>query len=418
MTDRSPTPTSPTAWKRNTVLFLTGQVVSLFGSMVVQFVVMWWVTLETKSGLAIGLYALVAFAPQGVVSIFGGVFADRVNRKRLVILADATIALVTLFLAIIMTLGITQMWIILLAVGIRSFGAGVQAPTVQAMIPQIVPSDQLMRVNGMFQTINAAMALVAPAVAAAIYAGFGIVPVFYLDVVTAVIGIGFLLLVTVPPLARSREAVVSYREDLVEGMRYIWHHPVVRWLLGVFAVIFLLTVAPNFITPLMVAREFGEQEWKLAVLEISFSIGMMIGGALLSTVLAQRSRIALVVLATYGFAALTIGLGLSPNLWIFYGFMFIFGVTLPMFATPVTTLMQQIVPQDKQGRVFSYFGIVMALATPIGMVVFGPLADVVSVQTLLIAGGLVTAVVMTIAVMLPSGRAAIAAAREMSTEKS
>ncbi len=380
--------------------------------MVVQYVVMWWVTLETKSGLAVALYALAAFAPQGVVSIFGGVFADRMNRKRLAIMADAAIATVTLVLAIVMSLGITQMWIILLAVGIRSFGAGVQAPTVQAMIPQIVPTDQLMRVNGMFQTINAGMSLVAPAIAAAIFASFGIVPVFYLDVVTAVVGIGFLLLVPVGTVVRTSATVTSYREDLVEGMRYIWHHQVVRWLLVVFAVVFLLTVAPNFITPLMVAREFGDEEWKLAVLEIAFSVGMMIGGGLVATLLARRSRIGLILVATYAFAVLTVGLGLSPNLWVFYGFMFCFGLVVPMFSTPVTTLMQQIVPSEKHGRVFSYVGIVMALATPIGMVIFGPLADVVRVQTLLIAAGVVTVIVISVAVVVPSGRAAIAAARQ------
>ncbi|HIT75861.1 MAG TPA: MFS transporter [Candidatus Avipropionibacterium avicola] len=406
----APAPDDP-RWKRNVGLFLTGQLVSLFGSMVVQYVVMWWVTLETKSGMAIALYAVAAFAPQGVVSIFGGVFADRMNRKRLVILADASIAAVTLVLAIVMTLGITEMWIILLAVAIRSFGAGVQTPTVQALIPQIVPSEQLMRVNGIFQSVNSAMALLAPAAAAAIFAGFGIIPVFYLDVVTAVIGIGFLLLVSVPTLARTGEAT-SYRQDLVEGMRYIWHHAVVRWLLVVFALLFLLTVAPSFITPLLVARTFGEQEWKLAVLEIAFSIGMMIGGALVATLLAKRSPMRLILVATYGFALCTVALGLSPNLWVFYGFMFLFGVGVPLFSTPFTTLMQQTVEPAKHGRVFSYVGIVMALATPIGMVVFGPLADVISVQTLLVIAGIVTVAVISVAIMLPSGRAAIAASQE------
>ena len=406
----------PDHWKRNVAFFLTGQTVSLFGSMVVQYAVMWYVTLETRSGMAIALYAVAAFAPQGIVSIFGGVLADRMNRKKLAIIADAAIAVVTLVLALLMMNGFDELWVILVAVAVRSLGAGVQTPTVQAMIPQIAPADQLMRVNGIFQTIASAMALLAPAAAAAIYAGFGMIPVFFLDVVTAVIGIGLLILVAVPTLERAAEAVTSYKEDLVEGMHYIVSHKIVRWLLVVFAIIFVLTVAPSFITPLLVVRSFGDEPWKLAVLEIAFSIGMVIGGVVVATFLTKRSRIGLILIATYSFALLTVAMGLSGNLWVFYGFMFLFGLSVPLFSTSFMTLIQETVEPEKHGRVFSYVGIVMALATPIGMVVFGPLADVISVQSLLIAGGFGTMAVMTLAVFMPSGRAAIAAARAGSPE--
>jgi DHA3 family macrolide efflux protein-like MFS transporter len=404
-------PAVPEPWRRNVALFLTGQTVSLFGSMIVQFAVMWYVTLETQSGLAVALYAIAGFAPQGVVSIFGGVLADRINRRRLVMAADAGIAAATLMLALLMMNGITDLWLILLAVGVRSLGAGVQTPTVQAMIPQIVPPDQLMRVNGVFQTIQSIMALAAPAAAAAIYAGAGIVPVFFLDVVTAVIGIGFLARVSVPTLTRMAQATTSYRQDLVEGMRYIWSRGIVRWLMGVFAIMFVLPGAPGFITPLLIARSFGSEKWMLAVLQIAFTVGMMLGGVLVATILAKRSRIGLILFATYGFAIFITLLGVAPNLWVFYGFMFTIGLLVPLFSTPFTTLIQETVEPEKHGRVFSYVAIVTALGNPIGMAVFGPLADVISVESLFIATGAVGVAVMTIAIMLPSGRAAVAAAR-------
>src|SRR5690606_15824690 len=254
----------------------------LFGSMIVQYAVMWYVTFATQSGLAIALYAVAAFLPQGIVSIFGGVVADRMNRRVLVIIADTSIAAVTLVLALAMANGITDLWVILLAVGARSIGAGFQTPAVSAMIPQIVPADQLMRVNGVFGSIQSAMALLAPAAAGAVFGIFGIVPVFFIDVVTAVIGVGFLLFVSVPTLASVASKTTSYREDLVGGFRYIWAHKVVRWLLGVFAIIFLLTVAPSFITPLLIARTFGTEVWMVTVLEIAFSVGMTLGGVLVA----------------------------------------------------------------------------------------------------------------------------------------
>ncbi|MCS5715621.1 MFS transporter [Herbiconiux sp. CPCC 205716] len=402
---------TPVHWKRNVGLFLTGQTVSLFGSMVVQYAVMWYVTFETRSGVAVALYALAAFLPQGVVSIFGGVIADRVNRKVLVMVADGSIALATLALALLMLNGLTDLWIIMIAVAVRSVGAGVQSPAVQAMIPQIAPPDQLMRVNGFFQTIQSAMALLAPAAAGAVFGVFGIVPVFFIDVVTAVIGVGLLAFVTVPTLASVAAKQTSFRYDLVEGMQYIWRHKVVRWLLVVFAIIFLLTVAPSMITPLLVARTFGEEVWMVTVLELAFSVGMIIGGVLVSTVLGRFSRMGLILFATFGFAVFTTALGLSPNLWVFYAFMFGFGLLVPLFSAPFMTLVQETVDPDKHGRVFSYVGIVMALAAPIGMTVFGPLADVISVQLLLVVAGAVTVLVVVVAIALPSGRAAIAASR-------
>jgi MFS transporter, DHA3 family, macrolide efflux protein len=401
----------PAHWRRNVALFLSGQTISLFGSMIVQYAVMWYVTFETRSGFAVALYAIVAFLPQGIVSIFGGVLADRMNRRILVMAADAIIAAVTLVLALLMLAGITDLWVILLAVAARSLGAGVQTPAVTAMIPQITPGDQLMRVNGIFGTIQSAMALLAPAAAGAVFGIWGIVPVFFIDVVTAVIGIVFLAVVTVPTLAAVAEKTSSYREDLVEGMRYISHHPIVRWLLLVFAIIFLLSVAPSFITPLMVARTFGAEVWMVTVLELAFSIGMILGGVLVSTLLAKRSRMGMIVVSTFAFGVITVALGLSTNLWVFYAFMFLFGLFVPPFSTPFLTLFQETVEPEMQGRVFSYVSIVMALATPIGMLAFGPLADVVEVETLLVVAGVLTIVVFVVALLVPSGRAAVAAGR-------
>ncbi len=400
-------PVVPERWKRNAAFFLTGQTVSLFGSMIVQYAVMWYVTLETRSGVAVAIYAVAAFLPQGIVSIFGGVWADRVNRRVLVMVADGAIAAATLVLAFLMMSGITDLWIIALAVAVRSVGAGVQTPAVQAMIPQIVPGDQLMRVNGIFGTIQSAMALLAPAAAGVVYGAFGIVPVFFIDVVTAVLGILLLSFVAVPTLTAVAEKTTSYREDLVEGMRYIRSHTFVRWMLVLFAIIFFLTVAPSFITPLMIARTFGDEVWMLTVLEVAFSVGMLLSGALVATVLAKASRIGLLIGSCFAFGALSIGLGLSTDLVVFYAFMFLVGVAVPLFSTPSMTILQETVAPEMMGRVFSYVTIIMALATPIGVVIFGPLADVVSVQSLLVISGIAAIVVTAIAVLVPSGRAAV-----------
>lgn len=399
-------------WRRRTALFLTGQTISLFGSMLVQYAVMWHLTLETKSGMVMALSAVFGFLPQAIVSIFGGVWADRHNRKLLIMGADAAIAAATLTLALLMLGGANDLWLIYAALAVRSAGAGIQTPAVGALIPQIVPTAKLMRVNGINGTIQSGMMLLAPAVAAGLYASFQIEAIFFVDVATAIIGIGLLALIPVSRIVRSdADAPPSYFTDLVEGVRYVSGHSFVRWLLGLYAVVFVLAVAPSFLTPLMVVRSFGEEVWKLTALELAFSIGMMLGGAALAIWDAKISRIGLIMASSVAFGVLSIGLGLSPNLWIFLFFMFLVGLAIPGFSTPAMTVLQETVEPERQGRVFGFLGIVMAVSTPFGMIVFGPLADVYSVQSLLVWAGVAIFVVAALALWLPSGKRALAAAR-------
>lgn len=398
-------------WRRDVGIFLSGQTVSLFGSMLVQYAIMWHLTLETKSGVVLAFAAVAGFLPQAIVSIFGGVWADRLNRKLLIILADGSIAVTTLALAIFLLNGVTELWLIFLTLAIRSVGAGIQMPAVSALIPQITPTEKLMRVNGINGSIQSAMMLVAPAAAGALYASASLIAIFFVDVVTAAIGIGLLLLVPVRTLVRSGERP-GYFADLTDGVRYVWHHGFVRWLLLLFAIVFLLIVAPSYLTPLMIARTFGDEVWMLTVNELAFSIGMVGGGAIIAIWGGTKNRVLLIVGSSVVFGVLSIGLGLSTNLWVFFGFMFLLGIAVPFFSTTSMTLLQERVEPERQGRVFGFVGIVMAVSMPLGMIVFGPLADVVSVELLLVVAGALTFVVVAVAVLVPSGRRAMAAVGE------
>ncbi len=415
-----------TRWVGRVVLFLSGQTVSLLGSALVQYAVFWYLTITFKSGWIMALAAVFGFLPQAIVSVFGGVWADRHNRKYLIMGADALIAAATLALALIMMSGYAEVWLLFLVMAIRSAGAGIQMPAVAALIPQLVPTRQLLRINGINGSIQSAMALLAPAAGGAIFAwatahyggtAASLIPIFFIDIVTAAIGIGLMALISVRAVRTAGAETPGYFADLVEGVKYIGSHAFVRWLMLLFAIVFVLTVAPSNLTPLMAVRTFdaGEQQnvVNLAVLEVVFSIGMMLGGMLIATIFAKRSRIALLVVSSLAFGALSIGLGLSTNIWVFFGFMFLTGLAVPFFSTPSMTLLQESVEPERQGRVFGFVGIVMALAMPFGMLVFGPLADLVDIEVLLVGAGLLTFVVVALAVWLPAGRRAVAAAREI-----
>lgn len=403
-------PAERPGWRRDAAVFLTGQGVSLFGSMLVQYAIMWHLTLTTRSGVVMTMAVLFGFLPQAIVSVFGGVWADRLNRKVLIVAADATIALTTLALALFMLAGGEALWVVYLTLAIRSAGAGIQMPAVTALIPQIIPTSRLMRINAVNATIQSALMLIAPAAAAALYASASIVAIFFLDVVTAIIGIGLLLTIPVPTIRTAATAAVGYFDDLRAGLRYIHGHHFVRWLLGLYAVVMLLVAAPSYLTPLMMVRSFGEEVWRLTALEIAFSVGMMLGGAVLAAWGGLRNRVLTITLATLVIGALTVGLGLSPTMWVFLAFMFLVGAGVPFFGTTATTVLQETVEPERQGRVFGVLGIVVALAMPLGMAVFGPLADRYSVESLLVVAGVAVIVVAASILVLPAGRRGMAAA--------
>ena len=398
-------------WKRRVTVFLVGQTITTFGSFLVQYAIMWHLTLTTKSGLVLALAAVFGFLPQAIVSIFAGVWADRVNRKIMIIVSDSVIALATLILAVFMMSGVEDLWLIFLIMAVRSIGAGVQMPAISALVPQIVPTDKLLTVNGINSSISSSLQLLAPVAAAGVYSTTSLSAILFIDVVTAVIGLSLLATVAVPTLARvASEDKPSYFADLKEGMAYIFSNQLVRWVMAIFAIIFLLIVAPSNLSPLMIARTFGGEVWMLTVLELSFGVGMLIGGALIAVFAKKIDRIGMIIGSSILFGILATAMGFTTNLILFFALFFVVGIAVPAFSTSAMTLLQETVEPERQGRVFGFLGIVMAVAMPLGMSILGPLADVVSVEILLIVTGIATVVIAVVAVLLPAGRRAMAAA--------
>lgn len=398
-------------WKKRISVFLVGQTITTLGSSLVQYAIMWHLTLTTKSGLILALAAVFGFLPQAIVSVFAGVWADRVNRKMMIIISDSAIALATLGLAFLMLSGVNDLWLIFLVMAVRSVGAGVQMPAISALLPQIVPTDKLMRVNGINSSVQSSLTLIAPLAAAAIYANMSLVGILFIDFVTAVIGLSLLATVAVPTLARaSNPDKPSYFADLKEGISYTFTHELVRWVMVVFGVVFLLIVAPSNLSTLMLVRNWGSDVWLLTVLELSFGIGMVIGGGLMALFANKLDRITTIIATSVAFGVLAVVMGFSTNLILFFSLFFFIGVIVPAFSTSAMTLLQETVEPERQGRVFGFVGIVMAVAMPIGMAVLGPLADVVSVESILIGTGAATVVIAAFAALSPSGKRAWAAA--------
>jgi DHA3 family macrolide efflux protein-like MFS transporter len=398
-------------WKKRVAVFLVGQTITTFGSFLVQYAIMWHLTLTTKSGLVLALAAVFGFLPQAIVSIFAGVWADRVNRKWMIIISDSSIAVATLGLALLMLSGVDDLWLIFVVMAVRSVGAGIQMPAISSLLPQLVPGDRLMRVNGINSSVQSSLTILAPIAAAGVYASMSLTGILFIDVITAAIGLSLLATVKVPTLARAASSdKPSYFADLKDGIQYTFTHDLVRWVLVIFAVVFLLIVAPSNLSPLMLVRNFGDEVWMLTVLELSFGVGMVLGGAVIAVLASKLDRLSTIIGTSIAFGVMAIAMGFTTNLILFYGLFFLIGLTVPAFSTSAFTLLQETVEPERQGRVFGFVGIVMSVAMPIGMAVLGPLADVVAVELLLIITGAATVVIAALAVLLPAGKRAIAAA--------
>lgn len=172
-----------------------GQTLSLFGSSVVQYAIFWYLVLRSNSGMVMTGAMVTAALPQAIVSMFGGVWADRWNRKLLVMLPDAVIAAVTICLSASMAVGWGDTGLILVVMVIRSAGGGIQTPAVQSFIPQIAPEAWLLRVNAINGTLQTAISIASPAIAAALVNLMPLWMIMLVDVSTAIVGIGFVALI-------------------------------------------------------------------------------------------------------------------------------------------------------------------------------------------------------------------------------
>jgi DHA3 family macrolide efflux protein-like MFS transporter len=381
-------------WKKNTALFLTGQALSLFGSMVVQYAILWHITLKTQSGTMMAIISFALFLPMFFISPFGGVWADRFNRKYIINISDGAIAAASLIVAVLIFFGIDHFGILLCCAVVRSFGQGVQMPAVGALIPQIVPKESLTKINGFQGSIQSLTMLTAPMLSGALMSFAPLEVLFFLDVITAAIGISILFFfVKTPPMEKAETEGgakgVEYFKDLKEGLNYIKSR---RYILGliIFTALFLIFAAPSaFLSGLQVTRNFGNDVWRLTTIEITFSIGMMIGGIFIGMWGGFKNRIFTIALAAVLYGLGVISLGLVDNFWVYTGIMAVLGMTMPLYSTPEMVLLQSTVEPAFMGRVMSVLTMVQSVMMPAGMLIFGPVADKINIDFLMIGTGAV-----------------------------
>ena len=377
-------------WQKRILLFLTSQCITLFGSTLVQMAIVWYATMQTASGVWVAAFTVGSYLPQFLISFIGGVWADRYHRKKLIIGADMLIA----FATFIMVLAIPHIssepallgGLLVMSV-VRSFGAGIQTPAVNAVIPQLVPAQQLMRYNGINATMQSVVNFAAPAAAGAVFAVSTLRTTLMIDIVTAVLGTGLLSCLVLPKQDTSFEksGVLS---DMKIGVRYAFSDRGIGKLLIIYGLFTFFCVPAGYLAGLLVRRVFGDTYWYLTAVEVVGFAGMMAGGVAMSTWGGFRSREKTLAAGLLAFGSFAIGMGFSKNFILYLGLMAFYGVALTMVQTAITTMLQERTDTSMQGRVFGLLGTMYAGFLPLGMAVFGPLADILPLQWIMIGSGI------------------------------
>jgi DHA3 family macrolide efflux protein-like MFS transporter len=346
------------------------------------------------------VFSIALFLPMFFISPFGGVWADRFNKKNIINIADGAVAAASLIVAVFLFFGIDHVGLLLACAVVRSLGQGVQLPAVGAFIPQIVPREHLTRINGIQGSIQSISMLAAPMASGALMSFAPLETLFLVDVVTAAIGISILLFLVKPPPApvdngndtNAGHTGIDYFHDLKEGLRYIRKNRFISRLI-IFSIFFFIAASPGaLLTPLQVTRNFGADVWRLTAIEIVFLAGMIAGGLLISAWGGFKNRIYTMALSCALFGIEAMGLGLASNFTLYLVIMGIVGLTMPLYNAPVMTLLQVSVDGAYMGRVLAVFNMVSSIMMPAGMMLFGPLADVVSIDSILIVTGAISVV--------------------------
>jgi len=381
-------------WRLRFWAIFIGQALSLCGSALTQFVLLWWITDTTGSVSALAIAGIVALLPQALLSPLGGVLADRYSRRLLMIIPDVVSAICMVVLIVLFNTERIEIWHIWLMLGIRSAMQAFQAPAAAASTYMLVPKSFLMRAAGLNQALQSMTVVIAAPLGAF---AISIMPIGWalsIDVITALWAVIPLIIFAIPQHRASRQADTSMVSEFKEGVDTIWHTPGLTQLFLLLAMT-VLVIMPSFtLLPLLVKQHFDGGANQVAIMEGLSGVGMVLGGLAAASMQVRKPIFWILTgFATSCFAVALTALvpeslfTLAIVCWVISGVCFVFG------NVPLTVLLQTIIPNYLQGRVLSIMNAMMSLATPIGLFLITPLGDVFDVTDIFLIAGILGGIV-------------------------
>lgn len=371
-------------WKSKFFLIWTGQAFSLLGSSLVDFALIWWLTIETGSENILAFSSLLALLPRMILGPFAGALIDRVNRKKVMLVADSAIAVVTIILIAMVHMNVISVAAVLVVLFLRSMGAMFHQPAMKSATALLVPEEQLARIGGFNNALNGAMKIVAPVAGAVLIELFELYAVLYIDVITAMIAVGTLLPVVIPGVEKKDETITAKAivTETKEGMQYVW---VTRSLLFVV----LTCTMCNFgcgpleaLKSLFVKEYFGGGALELSWLTAASGAGLIAGGLLMGVWGGCKRNLITSGIGWGGVGITLLIMGFLPASaynW-FMILTFFFGVSNAIGLAGLEAFYQTNVPVEYHGRVFSVLATLDNTTVPIGLLVATFIGDKIPIQ--------------------------------------
>ena len=397
-------------WMRRFIPLWVGQLVSLLGSGLVQFALVWYLTQQTGSAVVLATATLVALLPDVFLGPFAGALVDRWNRKRVMILADSAVALATLGLVILFWTNDIQIWHIYVALFVRSLGGIFHWPAMQASTSLMVPEGQLARLAGINQALRGALNIAAPPLGALLMTLLPMYGVLAVDIVTAAIAVGILVLITIPQPKGHVSTLFTPKQllkDVVEGARYMAGWPGALQLVGMAALINFVLAPSGTLMPLFVTKDLGGGVWHLGALDSAMGIGVVIGGLLLGVWGGFKRKVYTSLFGVIGIGVGVILMAAAPKSFFPLAIIavVVMGMMSPIANGPLQAIMQSKVAPSMQGRVFTLINSLCTAMMPISMVVAAPVAEAVGVRGWYWLGGIITVLAGAVGWMMPQIRA-------------
>ena len=366
-------------------VFLTSQIISLFGSAIVSYSIVWYITLKTSSTMALAISIVCTYMPQIVISMFSGTWGDKFNKKNLIIIGDTITGISTLILAILFINGFDSLYLLYGACALRSVGSGIQTPLEHAFLPLICPEEKLTKINGIYATASSAINILSPAMAGVLLNVMDFGHTLFIDCITALLAIIVLLKLKYKNTISSNKDT-STLSDFLEGVKYFKQHIFLGRLILFYLLFYFFMSAPAFLTPVLVNLKFSSSVNALAINEFVWSLGTMLGGILICS-FKEFNKLKFMAISALLFGGFICLLGASNIFSIYILFMLCSGISLPLFNTSNTVLIQENVKKEMLGRVFANLNILSTISTTIGITVFGIIGNTISVDILLILVG-------------------------------
>jgi MFS family permease len=346
----------------------------------------WLVLKLTGSPLALGTVTMLQFLPITLLTLIGGVFADRWPKRRILLVTQSVSLVQALVLGVLVATDGVALWHVYALALVLGLANAFDGPVRQSLAVELVGREHLANAVALNSTMFNLARVFGPALAGVTIAAFGVASAFLLNAASFVAVISALIAMRPAEfhaiVAPGRRAEGNVLRQILEGMRYAWHTPQVMYLFILAA--FIGTFGFNFTTVIPLAGEFllhvGAERFGL--LTAAMGLGSLI--AALAIAAAGRPSVRMVIWAAAGMGVSLAGVALSGDYWLTSGMLAGLGVASILFSTTASTRLQFIIPDELRGRVMSIHFLLMAGSTPLGGFLTGFLAENMGVRAALL----------------------------------